>query len=212
MQGEISITTEVARAPVVRVAALKHFLPAILFTMCFGVYIGNGGFLPGNDQVGNMLFSVNLLKRHSFAISPPVAPQAFFWTIANRSGPPVGGPMSERGRAPEGAQAHQSPEQEIHHVPAPCDGKTYDPRPLVDNARRTIAYLLIALLALLVIALLAMVAFDVITVSDIKEFGTIFGPLVALVSAATGFYYANQGAAFSGTHTKPSRTDPHSET
>ena len=133
-------------------------------------------------------------------------------TAAHRSGPPVGGPMSERGRAPEGVQAHQSPEQEIHHVPAPCDGKTYDPRPLVDNARRTIAYLLIALLALLVIALLAMVAFDVITVSDIKEFGTIFGPLVALVSAATGFYYANQGAAFSGTHTKPSRTDPHSET
>ena len=29
-----------------------------------------------------MLFSVNLLKRHSFAISPPDAPQAFFWTIA----------------------------------------------------------------------------------------------------------------------------------
>ena len=70
MRREISTTTEVARAPVARVAAMKHFLPAILFTVCFGVYVGNGDFLPGNDQVGNMLFSVNLLKRHSFAISP----------------------------------------------------------------------------------------------------------------------------------------------
>ena len=70
-------------------AASKHFLPAILFTVCFGVYVGNGDFLPGNDQVGNMLFSVNLLKRHSFAISPPVAPQAFFWTIAKPGQEPV---------------------------------------------------------------------------------------------------------------------------
>ena len=28
-----------------------------------------------------MLFSVNLLKRHSFSIRPPDAPEAFFWTI-----------------------------------------------------------------------------------------------------------------------------------
>ena len=89
MRNEISITTEAARAPAARVAALKHFLPAILFTVCFGVYVGNGDFLPGNDQVGNMLFSVNLLKRHSFAISPPVAPQAFFWTIAKPGQQPV---------------------------------------------------------------------------------------------------------------------------
>ena len=56
-----------------------------------------------------------------------------------------------------------------------------------------IAYLLIALLALLVIALLAMVVFDIITVDEIKEFGVILGPLVALVSAATGFYYGTKG-------------------
>ena len=78
-----------ARAPAARVAASKHFLPAILFTVCFAVYVGNGDFLPGNDQVGNMLFSVNLLKRHSFAISPPDAPQAFFWTIAKPGQEPV---------------------------------------------------------------------------------------------------------------------------
>ena len=44
-----STTTEVAGAPVARVAAWKHFLPAILFTTCFGAYVGNGDFLPGND-------------------------------------------------------------------------------------------------------------------------------------------------------------------
>ena len=63
-----------------RVAGSKHFLPEILVTACFAAYVGNGDFLPGNDQMGNMLFSVNLLKRHSFAISPPDAPQAFFWS------------------------------------------------------------------------------------------------------------------------------------
>ena len=52
---------------------------------------------------------------------------------------------------------------------------------------------LIALLALLVIALLARVVFDIITVDEIKEFGVILGPLVALVSAATGFYYGTKG-------------------
>ena len=90
-----STTTEVAGAPVARVAAWKHFLPAILFTTCFGAYVGNGDFLPGNDQVGNMLFSVNLLKRHSFAISPPVAPQAFFWTIAKPGQEPVPSAIDE---------------------------------------------------------------------------------------------------------------------
>ena len=89
MQGETSVTTKVARTALARVRVSKHFLPAILFATCFGVYVGNGDFLPGNDQVGNMLFSVNLLKRHSFAISPPDAPQAFFWTIAEPGQEPV---------------------------------------------------------------------------------------------------------------------------
>ncbi len=101
--------------------------------------------------------------------------------------------MSERARAPEEADADRSPEQEIHDVPVPRGGEIYDPRPLEDKARRRIAYLLIALLALVVIALLAMVVFDVISVEDIKEFGVILGPLVALVSAATGFYYGTKG-------------------
>ena len=29
----------------------------------------------------NMLFSVNILKRHSFSLNPPDAQEAFFWTI-----------------------------------------------------------------------------------------------------------------------------------
>ena len=100
--------------------------------------------------------------------------------------------MSERARASEGAEADRSSEQEIHDVPVPRGGAIYDPRPLEDKARRRIAYLLIALLALLGIALLARVVFDIITVDEIKEFGVILGPLVALVSAATGFYYGTK--------------------
>ena len=42
-------------------------------------------------------------------------------------------------------------------------------------------------------ALLAGVVFGVIPVDEIEEFGVILGPLVALVSAATGFYYATKG-------------------
>lgn len=39
-----------------------------------------------------------------------------------------------------------------------------------------------------------MVVFGIIAVDEIKEFGVILGPLVALVSAATGFYYGNRGS------------------
>ena len=78
-------------------------------------------------------------------------------------------------------------------------------RPLEDRARQRIAYVLIALLALLIIALLAGVVFGVILVSEIKEFGVILGPLVALVSAATGFYYGTQAVADSGIRSNPSR-------
>ena len=68
----------------------------------------------------------------------------------------------------------------------------YDPRPLEDKARRRIAYLLIALLALMIVALLAGVVVGVIPVSEIEAFAVILGPVVALVSAATGFYYGTR--------------------
>ena len=59
----------------------RYFLPVLLFLVCFGAYVSNGDFLPGGDQEGNMLFSVNLLNRHAFSLSPPDAPGAFFWRL-----------------------------------------------------------------------------------------------------------------------------------
>jgi hypothetical protein len=77
-------------------------------------------------------------------------------------------------------------------VPAPRLGAPYDPRPHEDTARRNIAYLLIGLLWLIVVGMLGLVAFGTIAVADIKEFGAVIGPIVALVSAATGFYYGTK--------------------
>lgn len=70
--------------------------------------------------------------------------------------------------------------------------KPYDPRPHEDAARRRIAYSLIALLFIVVILIFILLATGIITVSDIKEFSVILGPLVTLVSAATGFYYGTK--------------------
>ena len=64
-----------------RVALSKYFLPVLLFVGCFGAYVSNGDFLPGGDQEGNMLLSLNLLKRHAFSLGPPDAPGAFFWEL-----------------------------------------------------------------------------------------------------------------------------------
>ena len=77
---------------------------------------------------------------------------------------------SEPESAAEQADADRSAEQDTHDVPGPRGGDSYDPRPLEDKTRRSIAYLLIALLAFLVIFLLAMVVFGVITVGEVKEF------------------------------------------
>ena len=59
----------------------RMLLPALLFLACFGAYVGNGDFLYGGDQEANMLFSVNLLKRHSFSLTPADAPDAFRWRL-----------------------------------------------------------------------------------------------------------------------------------
>jgi len=77
-------------------------------------------------------------------------------------------------------------------VATPVLGDHYDPRPLEDRARRYIAYCLIALLWLLVIAIFVLISIGTIHVTDIKEFGVLVGPVVALVSAATGFYYGTK--------------------
>ena len=93
------------------------------------------------------------------------------------------------GGAAERADADRSAEQDTHDVPGPRGGASYDPRPMKDKTRRSIAYKLIALLAFLVIALLAMVVFGVITVGEIKEFDMFLAPLVALVTGATVYYF-----------------------
>lgn len=77
-------------------------------------------------------------------------------------------------------------------------GDEYDPRPQEDTARRNIAYLLIGLLWVLIGGILMLVAFKSIGLSDIKEFGVILGPIVTLVSAATGFYYGTKNNGTSG--------------
>lgn len=74
-------------------------------------------------------------------------------------------------------------------------GPPYDPRPHEDNARRTIAYLLIGLLWLIVAAMLELISFNLVKVEDIKEFGVLLGPIITLVSAATGFYYGTKTSA-----------------
>lgn len=96
--------------------------------------------------------------------------------------------MSDRVTSPEADADRKIPDV----LPEPHGGDTYDPRPLEDKARRRIAYSLIGLFAIVVLVLQAMVIFNAITVDEIKDFGVIVGPLVALVSAATGFYYGTK--------------------
>ena len=99
---------------------------------------------------------------------------------------------SERGSVAEQGNAGRAAEQDTHDVPGSRDGDSHDPRSLEDKTRRSIAYLLIALLALLVIALLAMVVFGVITVGELKEFDLFLAPLVALVTGATAYYFTRK--------------------
>jgi len=68
----------------------------------------------------------------------------------------------------------------------------YDPRPAEDGARRAIAFMLIGILFVIIGAVLIMVAWGSIHVSDLKEFAVILGPVITLVSAATGFYYGTK--------------------
>lgn len=102
--------------------------------------------------------------------------------------------MSDRATPRGDADATDPPAPAMHDLAVPRSGAVYDPRPREDQARRTIAYILIGLLAVVVLGLLAMVVFGTIAIDEIKDFGVILGPLVALVSAATGFYYGTKGS------------------
>ena len=61
-----------------------------------------------------------------------------------------------------------------------------------DHARKLIALILLSMLFTLVVGILALVLMDKIAVAEIKEFAVVLGPVVALVSAATGFYFGTK--------------------
>jgi len=72
----------------------------------------------------------------------------------------------------------------------------YDPRPQEDQARRNIAYCLIALLFFICVANFVTLWGTAIQVEDVmKILQILLSPVIALVSAMTGFYY--------GTKSKP---------
>ncbi len=75
----------------------------------------------------------------------------------------------------------------------PIEEKEYDSRPQEDSARRRIAYILLGLLgfvlgwALLTVSIVPESVYDVTDVLQI-----VLGPIIALVSAATGFYFGSK--------------------
>jgi hypothetical protein len=75
------------------------------------------------------------------------------------------------------------------------NNEAYDPRPHEDNARRWIAYFLICLLSVTVVGILLLLGFEKVSIDQVSEFGVILSPLIALVSAATGFYYGTKSNA-----------------
>ncbi|WP_211232041.1 hypothetical protein [Pseudoduganella violaceinigra] len=83
--------------------------------------------------------------------------------------------------------SNEIPVEGASYSPAP-----YNPAPHEDRARRHIAYLLIGLLWVIVGSIFILVACHSVTVGDVKEFAVVLGPVVTLVSAATGFYYGTK--------------------
>ncbi|MEC8081194.1 MAG: hypothetical protein VXY99_05810 [Pseudomonadota bacterium] len=62
----------------------------------------------------------------------------------------------------------------------------------IDNTRSTIAFLLIGLLFLVVIGIFLLVLICRISIEEMAAFGFMLSPIIALVSAATGFYYGQE--------------------
>ncbi|MGD2118458.1 MAG: hypothetical protein PVG66_08875 [Chromatiales bacterium] len=85
-------------------------------------------------------------------------------------------------------------ESAADEVSSPQASEEYDPRPQEDTARRTIAYLLIGLLWVVIAGIFILLAFKSISITEIEEFAVLLGPVVTLVSAATGFYYGTKSS------------------
>lgn len=83
--------------------------------------------------------------------------------------------------------SNETPVEGAKFSPAP-----YDSAPHEDRARRHIAYSLIGLLWVIVGSLFILVAYHSVSVTEVKEFAVVLGPVVTLVSAATGFYYGTK--------------------
>jgi len=136
------------------------------------------------------------------ASSPPNADPASSSSPGRTSGRPVeedpGAPSGETSPTPPPIQPDVDQLDWTEEVSSeaiakrPEAGPFYDPRPKEDEARRRIAYTLIALLWTLVVGILLMIALKSITVADIEAFAVLLGPVVTLVSAATGFYYGTK--------------------
>ena len=71
--------------------------------------------------------------------------------------------------------------------------KDYDPKRQEDTARRRIAYILLALLGIVILWSLASITFCPDSEDKIVNIlQIVLGPMVALVSAATGFYFGSK--------------------
>ena len=79
--GMLSGGLSAMRMAAARMTKAKHAVPAAVFVVCLAAYVSNGDFLPGSDQQGNMLFSINMLKRHSLSLGPADAPYSFSWSL-----------------------------------------------------------------------------------------------------------------------------------
>jgi fatty acid desaturase len=74
------------------------------------------------------------------------------------------------------------------------DLKAYDPAKDQEDARRRLAYGLLALLGFVVVALLVADFFHWVSTDDVKDLAlAVLSPIVVLVGTALGFYFGGQG-------------------
>lgn len=83
-----------------------------------------------------------------------------------------------------------APEKDLVRQDATAKKVEYDPRPPHDTAQRRIAYTLVGTLTAVIVISFAGLGFDWFSITELEALMTlIFGSLVGLVGAVTGFYY-----------------------
>lgn len=84
-------------------------------------------------------------------------------------------------------------DEPINGIEKRIEVKDYDPRPQEDSARRNIAYILLSILGVILIWSLLSITLNRESTDDvISVLQIILSPIIALVSAATGFYYGSK--------------------